>query len=119
MSKISTQIRHLMRSPKALVKFHSTGKLPNAVSPSSPLITYLESLSPRDRIKITNVRLSPKLGYQSNAQFASAQAMLNYLKPNAWIVGSWPAESCRIKGFTARITDELFNEVQSAYRTKR
>ncbi len=113
MSKISQQMKHLSRSPKAMQDFELYGKLPHSVSPTSPLITYLESINPRDRIKLTNVCLSPSLGYASHARFSNAQMMLNYLKPSAWMVGNWPAETVRIKSFTTKITDELFNSVQS------
>lgn len=112
MSKESTEMRHLMRNPKAFMDFKLYGKTPEAVKPSSPLITYLESIPPRERVRITNVKLSPKLGYQSGAAFSNAQQLLQYLKPSAYIVGSWPAESCRIKSFTTRITDDIFRNAQ-------
>lgn len=111
-SKESTQIRQLLRSPKAQVDFALRRKLPTAIRPKSPLITYLEAIPPRQRIEIKNVRLSPQLGYQSGAQFSNTQSLLNYLKPSSWMVGSWPAESVRIKQFSRPITDELFNNVQ-------
>lgn len=113
MSKESTQIKHMMRSPKALAKFQLTGQMPKAVTPSSPLISYLDSLGPHRRVQITNVRLSPALGYQSNALFSNAQMMLNYLKPSAYMVGTWPANSVMIKSFNTKITDELFFSVQA------
>lgn len=111
-SKESTQIRHLLKSPKAQMDFAIRRKLPNTVKPTSPLITYLEAIPPRKRIEIKNVRLSPKLGYLSGAQFPNAQALLSYLKPSGYMIGSWPAESARIKQFSRPITDELFFSVQ-------
>lgn len=112
MSQHTTQLKHLARSPKAMMDFQMRGKLPNAVRPDSPLIRYLESISPRERINITNIRLSPSLGYQSGAQFSNAQVMLNYLKPSAWVVGNYPAESYRIKAFSKQITKDLFQAAQ-------
>ena len=113
MSKESTEMKHMMRSPKAMMNFRLRGKAPNAIKPSSPLITYLESIPPVKRVEPRVVRLSPKLGYQSCAQFTNLQMMLNYLKPSSWVVGVWPAESARLKAFNRRVTDEIFNEVQS------
>jgi hypothetical protein len=82
MSKESVQMKHLMRSPKAMMDYQLHRKLPNERQPNSDLIKYLESIPPRERVEMIGVRLSPKLGYQSNAQFANAQLMLNYLKPS-------------------------------------
>ena len=110
MSKESTEMKALMRSPKALMDFKMTGRKPKAVQPTSPLIILLESISPRDRLNIIGIRLSPKLGYQSGAQFHTAAQLLNWLKPNPWIVGTWPAESCRIKMFSQKlILKDLLN----------
>ncbi len=114
MSKQSVEYKALARSPKAMMEFQLRGKMPNAVNPSSPLITYLEGISPRDRIAMKNVKLSPALGYQSGASFANAQMLLTYLKPKEWIAHkSWPAESMRLKSFNRRITDELFQQSQT------
>ena len=119
MSKYNEQVKKMMRSPKDLMDFQMTGRLPNAVQPSSPLITFLESLTPRDRLQMVGVRLSPKLGYQSGAQFGNAEQMLRYLKPRPWVAGSWPAESCRIKSFRATITKSDFEAAQKKYGTKK
>ena len=112
MSKESAQIKALIRSPKAMMDYQLRGKMPEAIRPSSPLITYLEKFSARERIEKKNVRLSPKLGYHSGAVFSNAQTMLMYLKPSEYLVGSWPAESARIKSFTTTITHELFDACQ-------
>lgn len=112
MSKESAQIKRMMRSPKAMMDYQVSGKMPDVVAPSSPLITYLESVSPRDRVRMTSVNLSPKLGYNSGMQFHNAQMMLNYLKPAPWMSGSWPAKSLQIGSFRTTITDELFKSEQ-------
>lgn len=112
MSKRSAEMAHLVRSPKAMMEYQMTGKTPSAVQPSSPLITFLSSLSPRERQQMTCVRLSPQLGYQTGAQFHTAEAMLRYLKPSEWVVGNWPAESFRIKQFNKTITREDFMAAQ-------
>lgn len=113
MGRYSTQIKKIMRSPQHFMKFHMTGELPNVIEPKSPLITYLESIPPRDRLHLKNVRISPKLGYQSSARFQNAAQMLNYLKPSAHMDYTWPAESCRIKSFSKPITKELFDSCQN------
>lgn len=115
MSKEAAEMKALIRSPKALMDYQLLGKRPKAVQPHSPLITYLESKSPRARLEMRNVRLSPKLGYASGAAFANAEQLLRYLKPNQWVVGSWPAESYRIKSFYQRIDDALFQSVQAQH----
>lgn len=112
MSKQNVEMKHLMRSSKAMIDYQVSGKLPNAVCPTSPLIIYLESINARERQRIMNVRLSPSLGYQSGAQFSNAQMMLNYLKPSAWVVGTWPAEACRIKSFNKMISKDGFDAAQ-------
>lgn len=112
MTRRTSQIKHLMRSGRAMMEYQRTGRLPSGIKPQSPLISYLEGISPRERVEIKNVRLSSKLGYNSGAEFANAAQMLTYLKPSNWMMSTWPAESCRLKSFNARITDELFNQVQ-------
>ena len=112
MSKESVQIKAMMRHPQTMIEFEQTGRLPNAVQPSSPLITFLESLPPRERLSIVNVRLHPSLGYSTSAQFANASQLLNYLKPKSWMTGSWPAESYRIRNFNKRIDRALFDSIQ-------
>ncbi|TNC80805.1 MAG: hypothetical protein C9356_11825 [Oleiphilus sp.] len=112
MNKRNTQLKHLLRNPKAMSDYQLHGRLPKATRPDSPLIRYLESLSVRERIALRNVRLSPKLGYQSNTGFVNAERMLRYLKPNEWMTTPWPAESVRIKAFVGPVTDALFESVQ-------
>lgn len=114
MSKESAENKHLSRSPKAMMDFQVTGRRPNAVRPTSPLITYLESIPPHERARMQNVRLSPTLGYQSGMRFPNAEQMLRYLKPSQWVVGTWPAESYRIQGFRRPITDEMFQAAQTS-----
>jgi hypothetical protein len=112
MSKESVQIKAMMRNPKAQMDYQLTNKLPDAVCPSSPLIAFLESISPRERLRLRNIKLSTKLGYQSNANFSNGQLMLNYLKPSKWVVGNWPAKSCQITNFRGTVTLDTFNKVQ-------
>jgi hypothetical protein len=92
--------------------FQAKGKLPIVEQPSSPLITYLESLTTNQRLALKHVRIVPRLGYQTMAKFSNAQLLLNYLKPRTFVLGQTPASSYQIKGFTTRVTSELFNACQ-------
>ena len=112
MSKESTEIKYLMRNQKAMMNFQLHKKMPNATKPTSPLISYLESIPPRDRVNLKNVKLSPKLGYQSSLTFPNAQLMLNFLKPSQWMVNDWPAKQYQIKTFQKQITKEIFDSAQ-------
>jgi hypothetical protein len=100
MSKYSQQIKLISQNPKAYMNYLTQGKLPHLVKPSSPLITLLESLTPRMRQEIRGVRLHPELGYNTNIQFNTAEQLLRYLKPNEYIKPETsPAEQYRIKHF--------------------
>jgi hypothetical protein len=112
MSREHEQIKHLLRSGKAHIDFVTRGKLPKAVKPESPLITYLELKSPQERLKMANVRLGRSLGYESGASFTDAAALLRYLKPRAWMVGAWPASSYKLVSFNKKITDAIFYAAQ-------
>jgi len=96
------QMRHLMRRPQAMMRHQMTGRLPQMISPQSPLITLLESVRPHLRLLIRGIRLSPKLGYQTGQQFHNAEQLLRFLKPDQQMIEGepWPAESYRIKRFT-------------------
>lgn len=106
----SRQAKKLATSPQAMMRFKATGKLPEIWHPDSPLIRLLESISPRDRLQVRVIRLSPELGYTGNHLFHSAEQLLRWLKPPAGLVEgeSCAAESCRIKAFTQEVTlDDL------------
>jgi hypothetical protein len=77
------QIRRLMSSPRAMMLFKATGKLPDALlRPQSPLITLLDSIYPRDRLQITGVVIDHRLGYLGSRTFANAAQALNWLAPS-------------------------------------
>jgi len=108
----SKQARYLARNPKAMIRYQTTGRLPQTFRPTSPLIELLESLSPRERLQITGIRLSPALGYQCSQTFANAEQLYRFLKPQAEMIEGepFPAESMRIKRFAKRLTiDDLRN----------
>jgi hypothetical protein len=97
----------MMRSPRAMMDFQLRGRLPDMVTPSSPLITLLRSIPPAKRVRIRGIRLHPDLGYQCTMQFHNGEQLLNWLAPNDYLrPDSWPAESFRIKQFSRRLTVE-------------
>lgn len=100
-------IQHLMRNPLAMARYRATGKAPQFSTPSSPLITLLQSLYPRELAQITAVRVNDRLGYQGGRQFHNAAQALTWLVPVNH--GSHiPSESWQIKRFQKVLTvDDL------------
>lgn len=101
----SRQMRYLATNPRAMMEFRATGRLPRMVTPGSPLITLLESLSPRDRQAIRGVQLHPSLGYLGGIRFHTAEQLYRWLKPAPQMLEheSWPAESYRDKRFSRKL----------------
>lgn len=99
------QLHHIATNPLAYARFQMTGQLPATVRPTSPLITLLEALTPRERMAITGLKVNEQLGYLSSRQFHTAEAALRWLKPASEMLESqsWPAESYRIKRFNGRV----------------
>ena len=103
----SRTIKHLMRNPLAMVNYRATGNAPQFRTPSSPLITLLKSLYPRERAQITAVRVNEQLGYQGGRQFYNAAQALNWLLP-ANPGTHIPSESWQNKRFQKALTiDDL------------
>lgn len=111
------QMREMMRNPMALVNFQATGQAPRTVRPESPLITLLEQIDPRDRVRIVGVRVDALLGYVGSRQFHTAEQALRWAKPdNEMIEGrSWPAESNRDKRFSHRLYLEQLLDHAASY----
>ena len=107
--------RFLARSPKAMIRYQATARLPLTFRPTSPLIELLESLTPRERFLITGIRLSPALGYQCSQTFANAEQLYRFLKPQGEMIEGepFPAESRRIKRFTKRLSIEDLRDHQA------
>lgn len=101
------QIQLMLRSPKAMMDFACSGRLPQVNTPAGPLITLIESVPPRLRSRITNVVIGPNVGYQGSHHFQSLAQALNWLKPSYHSV-SYPSESWRLKRFTKQLSiDDL------------
>jgi len=93
------QIKKLISSPKAMMDFHLTGKLPALpADPSSPLITLLKTFHPSERLRITHLVIDTRLGYQGRFTFANAAQALNWLCP-ANRPHSLPSEAAQDKRF--------------------
>lgn len=109
MALSSAQVKWISKNHRAFLDYQLTGKVPRTYWPDSPLIRLLESISPRDRLRICGVRLSPALGYSHTVRFHTAQQLLAWLKPRELIEGEpCPAETCRIKSFSNTLTlDDL------------
>lgn len=110
----SKQARFLARNPRAMMQYKATGRLPQPFRPSSPLIELLETMSPRERVELRGIRLSPALGYQTGQTFANAEQLYRFVKPQAEMSESepFPAESMRIKRFAKRLTIDDLKEHQ-------
>ena len=101
------QIQLMLRSPKALLDFKTTGRLPTINVPSGPLITLIESIPRSSWGRITSVVVGPQLGYQGSHRFHNLAQAMNWLKPSQ-VSASYPSESFRLKRFTTRLTiDDL------------
>ncbi|WP_019583836.1 hypothetical protein [Thioalkalivibrio sp. ALE16] len=102
----SGAIRHMMRNPRELIDFETTGRVPRPMRVESPLIDLLRTLSPRDRMCIEGIQLSPELGYHYAGFFRNAEVLLRWLEPDGEVFegDTWPAESWRDKRFRQRLT---------------
>jgi hypothetical protein len=97
----------LLRNPAAMARHHATGRTPALANPSSPLITLLKSLSPRDRSLITGLTIDASMGYSGSRIFATAGQAMNWLVP-PHAATHYPSESWQDKRFQKALTiDEL------------
>lgn len=103
----SRTLHRLATNPKALMEFRASGRLPAENQPSSPLITLLQSLQPRERLRIAPVTISLPLGYTGSRIFQNAQQALNWLLP-AGSPRNVPSQSWQDKRFRRSLTvDDL------------
>lgn len=71
----------MLRHPNHLSAYHATGKVPEMATPTSPLITLLASLWPRERLSITCVDVGQALGYIGARTFRNAEQAYRWLVP--------------------------------------
>ena len=64
------------------IKCLTTGRMPQEHVPSSPLITLLEAIGPRDLQQIQNLTVDHRLGYHGQRTFQWASQALRWLKPD-------------------------------------
>ena len=113
----SKQLRHLMRSPSAMMKFQATGQAPRVTRPASPLIDLLRGINPGDRVRIKGVRIDAGLGYEGWRQFHTVEQALRWVMPDTEMIesNSWPAESWRNKRFREQVYLEELLDRSSSY----
>lgn len=103
----SKQIQHMMRNPRALIKFQTTGQLPREQStPSTPLRDLIDQIPPRLRVRFKGVSLSPKLGFNSSERFYTLQQLHQWLGAGETIIGNrtLPYMTRRNAGFRKKLT---------------
>lgn len=71
----------MLRNPRLMAEFCATGKMPEVATPSSPLITLLASLWPRERLSVTSVNVGQDLGYIGARMFRNAEQAYRWLVP--------------------------------------
>lgn len=103
------RIQQMLRTPKAMMAYQATGRLPALNIPVSPLITLIESIPVGYHHRITNVVVCPELGYRGHHRFHNLAQAMNWLKPSH-IAQCYPSESWRLKRFCARLS------IQDLYR---
>lgn len=85
----------------------STHTQPVVNSSSSPLITLLQSLHPRERLRIASVTFSPPMGYTGSRIFQNAQQALIW-PLSAGLPRNVPSQSWQDKRFRRPLTvDDL------------
>lgn len=111
----SKMLRRLATNPHDHIRYVTTGRLPTSVKPSSPLITLLKAIGPRDLARLVGVRVDARLGYTGSRQFHFGPQALNWACPSDEEFGSFPAESWRDKRFTGPIYLETLAECCSSF----
>jgi hypothetical protein len=110
----SKQIHRLATRPAEYAKYLATGRLPQGVRPASALISLLEQISLADRVRILGVVIDSSLGYAGSRQFFNAERALKWVKPDAEVFGSFPAQSWQDKRFLGPLyIDDLVAKAQS------
>lgn len=105
MNPTQKQMRAIARRPADYARFVVTGRLPRIVRPSSPLITLLSAIAPRDRAQIVGLTVGADLGYAGSRQFHTAEQALRWIRPETEMLATehWPAESWRMKHFAREL----------------
>ena len=110
----SKQIQHMLRNPRALMNFQLSGRLPIVRKPQpTPLWLCLSRMTPRERLNLRNITLSPALGYNCRIPFRNAEQLWQYLGGQDDIVGETrlPSESRIIRSFRQTITPDQLQSI--------
>lgn len=111
------QMKAIATNPMDYIRFTTTGRLPRLVRPEGPLIDLLRAIAPRDRVRITGLRVDSKLGYTGSRMFQTAEQALRWCAPDDEMLEreSWPAESWRDKRFRGPISIDTLVGNASSY----
>lgn len=114
MSNKTPAIKHLARSPKAMLEFQRTGRLPQGIRPQSPLIALFEKIGPGRLGHFVGITVGPDLGYMGSRTFHNAAQAYRWVKPDPEVFGHFPAESWRRKDFRSELyLEDLLAHVSS------
>ena len=104
----SRTMNRLAKNPRDMMRYQTTGRLPQTKTPDSPLIRLLESIPPRERLRYQGILVSRELGYNANFRFTNAEQLLKWIKPSDRMFADepFPAESRQIAGFNKPLTIE-------------
>lgn len=77
----SKMLNRLVTHPNELMRFQTTGRLPQPVKVSTALIRLLQSLSPRDLANCIGVTIGDSLGYRGSRTFHYGSQALQWILP--------------------------------------
>jgi hypothetical protein len=98
------QMKLLATKPALYARFVATGRLPQGVTPRSPLLDAVRAIAPQDRVLLRGFVITQALGYSGRHEFATVAHALHWLAPSDMVFGSFPAEAFRIKSFTEALS---------------
>lgn len=97
------QLHRMATHPQEYVRYLQTGRLPQGVRPSSPLVTLLKALGPRELTGLIGVTVDSRLGYTGSRRFQTAAQALHWVAPSEEMFNGFPAESWRDKRFNRQL----------------
>ncbi len=113
-------IQAMMRDPKKLMRYQTTGQLPSVKpSPATPLRNLIEQIPQGLRQHFKGITLHPSLGFNTAMQFHTLEQLHNWLGVNQFIVDnrSLPYMSWQIKYFSKELTVHDLIKHCSSYPT--
>lgn len=101
------QIQAMMRSPKMMMDFQVSGRLPREVkAPASPLLELITKIPTRLWSQFLGVKINPLVGFNGNRQFHTLHQVAVWIGHNKTTIGNQrlPYESWMIRGFRKQLT---------------